>query len=43
LDAKDYLGKQLAKIDLKADYSSLLKANYDLNLNTDKQLKIKSI
>jgi len=43
LDAKDYSGKQLAKIDLKADYSSLLNANYSLDLDIEKQLKIKSI
>jgi len=34
LDAKDYSGKQFAKIDLIADYSDLLKSNYDLNLES---------
>ena len=34
LDAKDYSGKQFAKIDLSADYSDLLKSNYDLDLKS---------
>ncbi|MDQ7023376.1 MAG: hypothetical protein Q9M97_07785 [Candidatus Gracilibacteria bacterium] len=42
LDAKNYSGKQLAKIDLNADYSSLLKANYDLDANINKLLVLKS-
>ena len=42
LDAKDYSGKQFAKIDLSADYSDLLKSNYDLKADINKFLTLKS-